>query len=56
MGEGGLYTASYRQEWAYFLRRVRGERPVEVEEEQIHLMETLEACYRSAEQGREVEV
>lgn len=56
VGEGGLYTASYRQEWAYFLRRVRGERPVEVEKDQVHLMETLEACYRSAEEGREVEV
>lgn len=56
VGEGGLYTASYRQEWAYFLRRVRGERPVEVEREQVHLMETLEACYRSAREGREVEV
>jgi len=55
-GSGGLYTASYRQEWAYFLRRVRGERPLDVEREQVHLMEVLEACYRSAEEGREVDV
>lgn len=53
---GGLYTASYRQEWAAFLRRVRGERPLESQREQVHLMEALEACYRSAEEGREVEV
>ena len=53
---GGLYTASYRQEWAAFLRRVRGERELEPEREQIHLMEAVEACYRSAEEGREVEV
>lgn len=53
---GGLYTASYRQEWAYFLRRVRGERPIEVERHQVHLMEAVEACYRSAETGREVDV
>lgn len=56
VGEGGLYRASYRQEWGYFLRRVRNERPVAAERDQIHLMETLEACYRSAEEGREVEV
>lgn len=55
-GPGGLYTASYRQEWADFLRRVRGERPQEPETDQVHLMETIEACYRSAESGREVDV
>lgn len=53
---GGIYTAAYRQEWAHFLRRVRGERPVEVEHHQVHLMEAIEACYRSAETGREVDV
>lgn len=53
---GSVYTAAYRQEWAYFLRRVRGERPRRSEREQIHLMEVLEACYRSAEEEREVEV
>lgn len=53
---GGLYTASYRQEWAYFLRRVRGERPIEAERHQVDLMQVVEACYRSAETGREVDV
>lgn len=53
---GGIYTAAYRQEWAYFLRRVRGERPVEAERNQVHVMEAIEACYRSAEAGREVDV
>jgi len=52
----GLYTASYRQEWAYFLRRVRGERPREVQENQIHLLEVVEACYASVEEEREVSV
>lgn len=55
-GPGGLYTASYRQEWAEFLRLVRGEKPREVEEDQVALLRVVEACYRSAEQGREVEV
>lgn len=53
---GSVYTAAYRQEWAYFLRRVRGERPRHSEREQVHLLRVLEACYRSAEEEREVEV
>ena len=52
--ESGLYTASYRQEWAEFLRIVRGEKPLEVQAEQVRLMRALEACYRSAREGREV--
>lgn len=51
---GNPYTVSYRQEWAEFLRFVRGEKPREVEEEQVDLMRVVEACYRSAEEGREV--
>lgn len=51
---GNPYTASYRQEWAEFLRLVRGEKPREVEEEQVALMRVVEACYRSAEEGGEV--
>jgi predicted dehydrogenase len=49
-----LYTESYRQEWAEFLRYVRGEKEVTVQDEQITLMRAIEACYRSAEEGREV--
>lgn len=51
---GGLYTGSYRQEWGEFLRRVRGEVPLVVEDEQVRLMEIIRACYRSAREGREV--
>lgn len=54
VGESGLYTASYRQEWAEFLRIVRGEKPLEVQAEQVPLMRALEACYRSAREGCEV--
>ncbi|MFO7588803.1 MAG: Gfo/Idh/MocA family oxidoreductase [Gemmatimonadota bacterium] len=49
-----LYQDSYRQEWAEFLRGVRGEKPVERPDDQVALLEVLEACYRSAEQAREV--
>lgn len=51
---GGLYTGAYRQEWAEFLRRVRGEVPLVFEDEQVRLMEIVRACYRSAREGREV--
>lgn len=49
-----LYQDSYRQEWAYFLRIVRGEAPIEAETSQVRLMEIVEACYRSADAGAEV--
>jgi predicted dehydrogenase len=50
----GLYTDSYRQEWAEFLRMVRGETEGYAPVEQVDLMEILEACYESAEAGRGV--
>lgn len=56
VGLGSLYTASYRQEWAEFLRLVRGEKPLEPEEDHVRLLEVVEACYRSAAEGREVAV
>jgi len=49
-----LYRDSYRQEWAYFLRIVRGEAPRETEARQVALMEIVEACYLSADSGAEV--
>ena len=52
---GRLYTESYRQEWAEFLRYVRGEKEITYPDDQIDLMRAIEACYRSAEEGREVE-
>ncbi len=54
--ESALYTAAYRREWAEFLRFARGEKPLEYPSEQIRLMRVVEACYRSAREGCEVEV
>lgn len=51
-----LYTRSYRQEWAEFLRIVRGEKPGRAPDEQMQVMRVVEACYRSASEGREIEV
>lgn len=48
-----LYQDSYRQEWAYFLRIVRGEAPRKPESRQVALMEIVEACYRAADSGTE---
>lgn len=49
-----LYADSYRQEWGDFLRRVRGEKPHGAQEDQVRLIEVLEACYQSAREGHEV--
>jgi predicted dehydrogenase len=49
-----LYTDSYRQEWGDFLRHVRGEQSYGALEEQVRLIEVLEACYQSAREGHEV--
>ncbi|MEN8143661.1 MAG: Gfo/Idh/MocA family oxidoreductase [Gemmatimonadota bacterium] len=51
-----IYTDSYRQEWADFLRYVRGDKPVESPDEQRALMRITAACYTSAREGREVEL
>lgn len=48
-----LYQDSYRQEWANFLRVVRGESSRLTESRQVALMEIVEACYRSADEGTE---
>lgn len=49
-----LYADSYRQEWGDFLRFVRGDKPIVVQEDQVRLLEVLEACYRSGREGTEV--
>lgn len=51
-----LYTDSYRQEWAEFLRFVRGEKPIESQTDQVVLASVLDACYQSAEENREIEL
>lgn len=54
--EDNVYTASYRHEWEAFLRAVRGGEVPDDVGEQVELMRVVEACYRSAGEGREVEV
>lgn len=54
--EENVYTASYRHEWEAFLRLIRGDGEAEDGREQVELMRVVEACYRSAREGREVHV
>lgn len=51
-----LYTASYRGQLMRFIEGVRAERGVELPTEQIEVMRLIELAYRSAEEGRALEV
>lgn len=48
------FTQSYRAELAHFLSVVRGETEYEAPSDQVVLHRTIEALYKSAEDGREV--
>lgn len=50
------YTNAYRRLLDDFVRQIRGLRDVSVPSEQIGLMALIEAAYRSAEEGREIEL
>ncbi|MBI4513970.1 MAG: Gfo/Idh/MocA family oxidoreductase [Gemmatimonadetes bacterium] len=53
-GKENVYTASYREELAYFLSVLRGERTADLPVDQEILMRVIEACYRSAVEGHGV--
>lgn len=55
-GGENAYTNAYRRLLDDFVRRVSGVGEVSVPVEQVGLMRIIEAAYRSAEAGREVEV
>ncbi|MDX1493736.1 MAG: Gfo/Idh/MocA family oxidoreductase [Longimicrobiales bacterium] len=50
------YTNAYRRLLDDFVRQITGLRDVSVPAEQVELMAIIEAAYRSAEEGREVDV
>lgn len=50
------YTNAYRRELDHFVRTVAGEAEAPLPGEQAELMALIEAAYRSAEEGREVEL
>lgn len=53
-GRENQYTASYRQQLAYFLELVRGNRENQPPREHVVLMRIVEAAYRSAQEGTEI--
>jgi predicted dehydrogenase len=55
-GTENLFTASYRNELQHFVEMVRGEKPAGAPAEHVRLMSVMEAAFRSAEEGREVDI
>jgi len=55
-GGENRFTNAYRRLIDQFVRTVLGRAEEELPEEQFHLMQVIEAAYRSAEEGAEVEV
>lgn len=53
-GTENVYRASYRRELDYFLGVVQGKREEPPPREQETLLRIVDACYRSAEEGREI--
>jgi predicted dehydrogenase len=53
-GRENIYTASYRQELADFVRAASGQRPFTAPHEQVDLMRVVALAYQSAREGREV--
>ena len=53
-GREDAFTASYRAEWAHFLAVARGQVDPPDLSDQLTLHRTLEAVYRSADQGRDI--
>ena len=51
-----VFTASYRNELHHFVEVVRGEKKPDPAADHVRLMRIMEAAYRSAEEGREIEL
>jgi len=56
IGRENAFTASYRAEWAHFLATLRGEAKPFDNQEQLVLHRVLDAIYKSAAEGRDVEL
>jgi predicted dehydrogenase len=50
------FTASYRAEWAHFLAAIRGEAKAPGLDEHLALHRVIDAIYRSADDGRDVQL
>ena len=56
VGRENAFTASYRAEWAHFQAAIAGEAKVPSLQEHLVLHKVLDAIYRSAVDGRDVEL
>jgi predicted dehydrogenase len=50
----GAYAASFRAQWAHFLAATRGDVAPPSLQEQVTVLKTIEAIYRSAADGRDI--
>lgn len=55
-GTENPFTASYRTQMQHFIEAVRGEKKLAAPEDQVRLMDIMEAAFRSASEGREVDL
>lgn len=55
-GGENVFTASYRNELQHFVEVVRGEKRPDPAADHVRLMRIMEAAYRSAEEGREIDL
>lgn len=53
-GRENMFTASYRQQLAFFTEAVRGRRQLRPPAEHVALMRIIDAAYRSAAEGKEI--
>jgi predicted dehydrogenase len=51
-----VFTASYRNELQHFVDVLRGEKKLRAPSEHVRLMRIMEAAFRSATEGREIEI
>lgn len=56
VGRENAFFAAFRAEWAHFLAAIKGEAKPPSLEEHVTLHRVLDAIYRSAEEGRDVEL
>jgi len=50
------FTASYRAEWAHFLAAIHGEAKAPSLEEHLTLHRVIDAIYKSADDGRDIQL
>ena len=50
------FTASYRAEWAHFQAAIAGEAKVPTLQDHLVLHKVVDAIYKSAQDGRDVEL